>query len=157
VGVTVDAARVQFPAPYRGARLAAAAVLVLGGAVRGAEVALRGQEPLGIAAAVAAVALGVIVAVRSRTGPWVDAEGWHAPGRGRNRLIPWAEVTKLRVVATGEHALWGLETDPDRGPLTRWARTEVADVAEAVTTLRPWAEAHDVEIVDLTRRGHAGR
>jgi hypothetical protein len=150
MGVEVDAERVRFPTPHRGAKLAAAVVLVLGGLARGAEVVLRGQEWLGVAAAMAAVALGVIVAARTRTGPWVDAQGWHAPGRGRNRLIPWAEVTKVRVVASRERAVWGLETDPDRGPLTRWAHGDLDDVPEAVAAIEPWAQAHDAEVVDLT-------
>jgi hypothetical protein len=153
MGVRIDAERVRFPAAHRGAKLAAAVVLLLGGAARGAEVVLRGDEPLGIAAALAAAALGVAIAVRTRSGPWVDAEGWHAPGRGRNRLIPWGEVTKVRVVGRGERALWGLETEPDRGPMHRWASSDLDDVAGALAAIRPWARDHAAEVVDLTSRG----
>lgn len=156
MGVESDADRVRFPTPHRGAKRLAAVVLVLGGLLRGAEVVARGQEPLGIAAAVAAVTLGVAVALRTRSGPWVDAQGWHAPGRGRNQLVPWREVTKVRVVPTGDRAVWGLETDPDRGPLTRWAVTDADDVADALDAMRPWARAEDAELVDLTR-GRSGR
>jgi hypothetical protein len=150
VGVRIDADHVRFPASHRGAKLAAAVVLLLGGVLRGAEVVLRGEEPLGIAAAVAAVALGVVIVVRTRRGPWVDTSGWHAPGRGRNRLIPWAEVTKVRVVGTGDRAVWGLETEPDRGPLTRWTSTELDEVADVVAKIRPWADDAGTEVVDLT-------
>jgi hypothetical protein len=153
MGVQIDEARVRFPAANRGARLAAAVVLVLGGAARGAEVVVRGQEPLGVAAAVVAVALGVIVALRTRSGPWVDAHGWHAPGRGRNRTIPWAEVTKVRVLGNRDRALWGLETEPDRGPLTRWARTDLDEAADALAAIRPWAGQHGTRLVDLTHLG----
>jgi hypothetical protein len=152
MGARSDADRVGFAAAHRGAKLAAAVVLLLGGVARGVEVALRGDEPLGIAAALAAAALGVAIALRARSGPWVDAEGWHAPGRGRNRLIPWEEVVKVRVLERGDRALWSLETDPDRGPMHRWASSDLADVADAVAAIRPWARDHGAEVVDLTRR-----
>ena len=156
MGVRVEDGRVHFPVPHRGLRLAAAVVLALGGAARAVEVILRGHEPLGVAAGVAAVALGVIVAWRTRSGPWVDAEGWHAPGRGRNRRIPWDEVTKVRIVGAGGHASWGLETDPDRGPLHRWTRTPLGDVGAALDPIRQWAATHGTEVVDLTRRERDG-
>lgn len=152
--VEIESDRVVFP-PLggRGLRLSASIVLVLGGLVRGLTGAVQGQWLVALAGVVA-VAFGVAIATTlRRAGTTVSAEGWVDPIRLRNRELPWPQLAKLRVTSVGDTATWTLEPrDEARGTGLRVARTDVDQVAPVLERVRPWADIHDVEVVDLTDR-----
>ncbi len=152
--VDIEPDRVVFP-PLggRALRISASIVLVLGGFVRGLTGALEGQWLLALAGVIA-VAFGVAVGTTLRqAGTSVSAEGWVDPTRLRNRELPWPQLAKLRVTAVGGTATWTLEPrDEARGTGLRVARTDVDQVAPVLDRVRPWADLHDVEVVDLSDR-----
>ena len=127
-------------------------ILIVGGLLQALVAVGAGAWGAAVASVVIA-AVGVGMVRTGRSDVEVGPGGWRDPTRLRNQHLAWGDLEKVRITRRGDTALWTLEAaDPARGTLFAYVQCPVTDVAGHLERVRPWAEAHAVEVVDLTSR-----
>jgi hypothetical protein len=143
--------RVVF-APLGGRRLrrVGGGVLIAGGVVQVLAGVLAPAWPLAVAGVIA-IAFGVSVLRSARRGTTVSVDGWHDPTRLRNQELAWGQLLAVRLTRSGDHAVVTLERRGEGiAGGVRVARLPLAQVADTLAVVAPWAHAADVAVRDHT-------